>query len=214
MFAVRTVEVEGAPASLAAQVRDTVVPFEGKSLLALNGAAVINRVEDLPGVVSATYDRAFPHTLTVRVVPEQPVAVLRSGDASWLISARARVIATIDRLEYRSVPRIWLPRGFAAELGSFLTDDAGAAARALRAFETSGFARRVRWARIKDRELTIGLRSGLEVRLGPPLDLQLKIAVVKSVLPMLASATSGEYLDVSVPERPVAGSNSQVEGRG
>ena len=46
-----------------------------------------------PSVVAAArYDRDFPHTLRIFVEPEQP-AVVRRGADSWLVSARARVIA-------------------------------------------------------------------------------------------------------------------------
>ena len=58
--------------------------------------------------------------------------------------------------------------------------------------------------------LTLRLRSGLEIRLGDALDVPLKLAVAARVIPLLDADTA--YLDVAVPERPVAGSlNSQVE---
>ena len=58
--------------------------------------------------------------------------------------------------------------------------------------------------------LTLRLRSGLELRLGDPLDVALKLAVAARVIPLLYAGTT--YLDVAVPERPVAGTlNSQVE---
>ena len=58
--------------------------------------------------------------------------------------------------------------------------------------------------------LTLRLRSGLELRLGDPLDVALKLAVAARVIPLLDPGTA--YLDVAVPERPVAGTlNSQVE---
>ena len=61
--------------------------------------------------------------------------------------------------------------------------------------------------------LTLRLRSGLEVRLGDPLDVALKLAVAARVIPLLTSDTA--YLDVAVPERPVSGTlNSQVEPEG
>jgi hypothetical protein len=48
------------------------------------------------------------------------------------------------------------------------------------------------------------------VRLGDALDVPLKLAVAARVIPLLGAETA--YLDVAVPERPVAGSlNSQVE---
>ena len=214
MFAVREIDVEGAHPELVAQVRAALRPVEGTSLLALKPAAILARLEDLPAVRSASYDRDFPHTLRLRIVPEQPVAVLRSGAASWLISARARVIAVVDSGTARSVPRIWLPAGFDVSPGSFLTDEAAAAARALRAFVASGFANRVTWARVRSGELTLGTHSGLELRLGAPSDLPLKIAIAQRIAPTLVPLSQGgpAYIDLSVPERPVAGSNPQVEG--
>jgi cell division septal protein FtsQ len=214
MFAVRSIDVQGTSPALAAQVRAALRGVDGKSLLVLKAGMVVPPVQDLPAVRSASYDRDFPHTLRVRVVPEEPVAVLRSGAASWLISARARVIGVVDAGGLRSVPRIWVPAGFDIQAGSFLTDEAGAAARALRAFVSAGFANRVTWARIRQGELTIGTHSGLELRLGAPVDLGLKIAVVQSIAPTLVLPSAGgpAYLDVSVPERPVAGSNPQVAG--
>jgi cell division protein FtsQ len=214
MFAVRSIAVEGATPAVAAQVRAALRSVDGESLLAVKAGQIVPRVEDLAAVRSATYDRDFPHTLSVRVVPEIPVAVLRSGAASWLISARARVIAVIDSGTRRTVPRIWLPTGFDVQVGSFLTDDAAAAAHALRAFVQAGFSNRVTWARIREGELTLGTHSGLELRLGAPVDLPLKIAIVKSISPTLTPPSTGgpTYLDVSVPERPVAGTNPQVAG--
>jgi len=216
MFAVRAVDVQGAPPAVAAQVRAALRPVEGTNLLALKARDVVPRVENLPAVRSATFDRDFPHTLRVRVVPEVPVAVLRSGAASWLISARGRVISVVDGGTLRAVPRIWLPAGFDVQTGAFLTGDAAAAARALLAFRDAGFARGVTWARIREGELTLGTHSGLELRLGLPVDLPLKIAIVKRISRTLRPPSDGGpvYLDVSVPERPVAGTNSQVSGLG
>ena len=60
-------------------------------------------------------------------------------------------------------------------------------------------------------ELTLVLQTGLELRLGDGSDLPVKLEVVRHVLPRLAGARG--YLDLSVPERPVAGEtlDSKVE---
>jgi cell division protein FtsQ len=211
MFAVRRVEVHGAPPAVAAQVRTALGRFEGANLLALDGAAVERTLDELPTVLSATYDRAFPHTLRVRVVPETAVAVIRRGGDAWLGSARGRVIAHVPRGRYRSLPRIWLPPATDIEVGGLLTGDAAASAHALRAFVAARFAHRVLWGRVANGELTLALRSGLELEFGPPTSLDLKIAVVQSIVPALAPPSAGgpRYLDVSVPDRPVAGTNPQ-----
>jgi cell division protein FtsQ len=214
MFALRAVEVEGASPAVAHEIRAALGRFSGTNLLALDGAAVVRTIDDLPTVVSTSYDRDFPHTLRVRVVPESPVAVLRRGADAWLASARGRVIGPIARRRFRSLPRVWLPRATEIEVGGFLTGDAAASAHALRAVVAARFAGRVLWARVQDGQLTLALRAGLDLEFGPPASLALKIAVVRSVLPTLnpPSASGPTYLDVSVPERPVAGTNPQPAG--
>ena len=59
--------------------------------------------------------------------------------------------------------------------------------------------------------LVVVLHSGIEVTLGSPTDLLVKLAVAANVAPLLDDGMP--YLDVSVPERPVASRylNSQVE---
>jgi len=52
-------------------------------------------------------------------------------------------------------------------------------------------------------ELVLRLRSGIELRLGRPTDVRLKLAVARRALRGLPSGAA--YLDVSVPGRPVAG---------
>ena len=78
----------------------------------------------------------------------------------------------------------------------------------------SGFAARVAFVRSLDGQITLGLRGGLEIQLGAPIDLRLKIAIARSILPTLALPGRGgpDYLDITVPERPVAGRNPQPSG--
>ncbi len=105
MFAVRSIQVEGASPALAVEVRAELRSFDGRSLVAVNGDAVEQRVDDLAAVRASVVDRSFPHTLRIRVLPELPVAVLRRGPESWLVSARGRVIATIPLRTRHDLPR-------------------------------------------------------------------------------------------------------------
>ena len=71
-----------------------------------------------------------------------------------------------------------------------------------------------KFVRALDGQITLGLRGGLEIELGPPVDLRLKIAIARGILPLLALSGQGgpDYLDLTVPERPVAGRNPQPSG--
>jgi cell division septal protein FtsQ len=215
MFAVRSIEVQGAPPALAAEVRAELHSFDGRSLVSLNGDAVEQRVNDLAAVRGSVVDRSFPHTLRIRVLPELPVAVLRRGTESWLVSARGRIVATIPLRARRDLPRIWLPSRTQIAKGAFLTDEPGAlAARSLAAFVGSGFSNRIAFVRALDGQITLGLRGGLEIQLGAPIDLRLKVAIARGILPALALPRAGgpDYLDITVPERPVAGRNPRLSG--
>lgn len=206
-FAVRTIAVSGGSPTLRKQVRAKLEPLLGRSLLALNGRGMERRVDDLPGVVSTSYDRAFPHTLRVRVVPEVPVAVLHRGKEAWLVSARGRAIKQIKAGTRLGLPRIWVPTAAQVTAGGFLTpDDGGTAAHALAL--AAGFPARFTTVSFAHGELTMQLRLGIELRLGEPVDVRLKLAIARRALRLLPAGST--YLDVAVPQRPVAGSNSQL----
>ncbi|HWJ44322.1 MAG TPA: FtsQ-type POTRA domain-containing protein [Gaiellaceae bacterium] len=215
MFAVDTIRVEGTSPALAVEVQRAVHRWEGHSLVTVDGSSVAQHVAGLPAVRAAVVDRAFPHTLRIRVIPEVPVAVLRRGPDSFLVSARGRVIAGVERGGHATLPRIWLPSSTGIELGSLLGGpDGGLAARSVAAFVGSGFAGRVSFVRALHGQITIGLRGGLELRLGAPVDLRLKISIAHAIVPALALPSQGgpDYLDIAVPERPVAGRNPQPGG--
>jgi cell division protein FtsQ len=213
VFAVRTIDVAGAPPAVAMQVRRALTTTRGTSLLKVDLNASLRTVEALPTVASARFDRAYPHTLRVVVVPEQAVAVVRQGAHSYLVSARGRVIATSARHGKPALARIWVKHTVDIRLGAVTEGDLRTAVSAVAPLAGSRFPGRVNSVTATPDELTLRLRSGLEVRLGDPLDVALKLAVAARVIPLLAAGTA--YLDVAVPERPVAGTlNSQVEVEG
>jgi cell division protein FtsQ len=208
-FAVGRIEVVGAPEHVRAQVRQAVASLHGTSLLALDGAALIRRVDALPTVVAAGYDRDFPHTLRITVVPERPVAVIRQGPKSWLTSSRGRVLARLAPHAEQSLPRIWIPHTTPVAVGGFLP--AGHAAAVARSLALArNFPGHIALAGLRRDGLLFRLRSGLELRLGEPTDVRLKLAIAARALPALPPGTV--YLDVSVPGRPVAGNNPQLSG--
>jgi hypothetical protein len=73
-----------------------------------------------------------------------------------------------------------------------------------------GFPARVRTVSAEREGIVLQLGSGLDLRLGDPDDVALKLAVAAQVIGLVPPGTG--YLDVSIPERPVASSNPQVEG--
>ena len=209
VFAIDRIEIRGLAPADAAAARAALRPLEGTSLVGIRRAELARRLAPLPGLVSFEYDRAFPHALVVHAVPELPLAVLRRGDESWLVSRRGRVLRQVARGAHPGLPRVWVPRRVEVVAGTTLAEDAGGSAvRALALFEDAGVSVRARTVRTVD-ELTYVLRSGLEIRLGSARAVELKLAVAAAVVPRLDGASG--YLDLTVPARPVAGVDPQPE---
>jgi len=213
MFALNRIEVVGAPSPVAAHVQAALAPLKGTSLLALDGAEVDRRIAGLTDVAAATYDRDFPHTLRVVVRPEHPVAVVRRAAGAWLVAADAHVITRVRPRSHSGLPQVWLTQSGDPQVGGAVADRLGRrAVRALALARKGKLGLRVRVVRAQAHELTFLLASGLELRLGDVRAIPLKLAVAARILPQVLGKDASTYLDVSVPERPVAGDNPQPGG--
>jgi cell division protein FtsQ len=210
VFAVRTIDVQGVRPQLARRVEAALSPLEGKSLLKVRTDEVARLATSLPSVAGVSYDRAFPNTLRVRVETEQSVAVVRRGIEAWLVSRRGRIIARIPQRTHRTLPRIWLERSVDVSLGGTLAAGGGAEeVGMLDALRDSGLTRRVASVHEVNGDWAYALRGGLQLQVGRRSDLALKLAIARRILEQNSLAG---YLDVSVPERPVADANPQLSG--
>jgi cell division protein FtsQ len=213
LFAIRVVRVEGAPPAVVKDVAAALRPLVGSSLVALEGAELERRLAALPTVRAAGYDRAFPHTLRVFVRAERPAAVVRTGATSWLVSARARVLRRLQLGARRGLPRIWLAGDSGLEVGEALAAPAAHAAAAAAAALSGPLSGRIATVKSDEGAVFLVLRSGLELRLGSPRKLGLKLAVAARILARAAAPPgTGSYLDLSLPTRPVGWLNTQPEG--
>lgn len=216
LFAVRELEVVGAPPAVQEAVREAAEPFLGESLVALDQDELRRTLGALPTVRSLRVDRAFPHTLRITIAPERPLAVLRRGKDAWVVSDRGRVMQQVAAGASASRPRIWTGQGTQIERGE-LVETAGVrvALGALRRVP-SDFPARIRAARVEGEAVTLVLASGADLRLGDRSALGLKLDVAGRVLRTLDPAERRElaYLDVTVPQRPVGAAKSQVSTSG
>jgi len=201
LFAIARLEVKGGSPQVAAQVRRALGSLAGTSLVGLNGSTVVQKLDALPTVVRSSYDRAFPHTLRITIVPERPAAILRRGPDSWLVSLRGRVMERLSSGGLPNLTRIWVSSHTRVQNGAILAAGAGIAARAV---GLSGpFAARVVSASYADGALVFHLKSGLTLLLGEAGDIKLKVAVAGRALAVLPPGSV--FLDVSVPGRAVSG---------
>ncbi len=214
VFSVRQIQVSGTSGAKAASVRRALKPLLGRSLASLHRADVVGRLSPLPVVTAATYDRSFPHTLKVFVRTERPLAVLRRGAGAWVVSERGRILSRLPRPSgLRRLPRVWLGKASPIpRVGAAVTGPGRQEVAALGPVAGSSFLRQVRGVGSTDGQVTLALRSGLELRLGAPTSVALKLAIAQRIAPSLDNQPSS-YLDLTVPERPVAGSRkSKVAG--
>ena len=211
VFALRSIEISGAPPRVAAHVRAALQPLEGASLLTIGRARIERRLAGLSDVSHVTFDRDFPHTLHVVVTPAHSVAVVRRGPSAWIVSNDGRVVREAPMYAAPKLPRIWIPRASSVDVGATLEDaDAARAVQAVALARSERFAARIKAVRSSSTELTFVLSSGLEVLFGDSSDLAVKVAVARRILPLLDHSTP--YLDVSLPARPIATTYSQPSG--
>jgi cell division protein FtsQ len=213
LFAVRQIRVIGAPPRVAAHVRAALAPLQGRSLVGLDDAAVERRLAGLPDVAAASFDRDFPHTLHVVVTPAHSIAVIRRGAGAWIVSSDGTVIRAAERFAAPRLPRIWVSRRTSVEAGAAVGDsDAIRAIKAIATARRAGFAARLAGVRATGDGLTFILAGGMQVRFGDVTALPVKLAVAGRLLPLVQGTST--YIDLSVPERPVAGGNAQLSGPG
>jgi cell division protein FtsQ len=210
VFAVEELRVQGAPPGVVREIEAAAKDVLGTSLLDVDAHEIEARVRALPSVAAASVDRAFPHTLVVKVAAERPVAVVRRGSSAWLVTGAGTVIGEIETGSERRYPRLWLKRDVPVTVGRTLPASLLASTRALGVAGEVRLPERVNAVRSVEEQLTIVLQRGPEIRLGEATDIRLKLTVAAQVLPLLDESSA--YLDVSVPERPVSGADPQPSG--
>jgi len=218
VFALRTVEVEGAPASVRQEILQSLEETRGTSLVSLDGDAVVRRLEALPSVQSVTYDRAFPHALRLVVMPEKPVAVVNQASNLWIVSMRGRVIGGTSVAEAPDLPRIRYVPAAPLVPGHFVADEGTKTVLAALSEAPKRMPLPVHSARLEDGELTLVLAGEGGTRplllLGEPVDVRTKLRVAALVLRNLGyeERAALTYLDVALPDRPVASTNPLPSG--
>ena len=208
LFVLRSVAVRGGTESDRVAVRDAVArAAAGRSLLSLSSSQVAGAIETVPTIRMASVDRDFPHTLRIRIVPERAVALaVGTGQYRSLVASSGRVLRVFDPREAApSLPRIWPDRERPVAGGAMQAAKIQAALDALSA-RPRDFRARVANVKVEpERGIVMRLRGGLDIVLGPPLQLDAKLRAAAWVLRHYrthAERAQLVYADVSAPNRP------------
>lgn len=214
-FAVTRVEVKGAQPSLARDIHAAVESVAGgRNLLQVDQSAIISRLQGMPYVRSVSIDRAFPHTLAVRVVVEHPAVLVMVGKTGYLVSDDGKVLEQTTATPAR-LPQVTLGDSTNLIIGRDSGDDGVRAALAVLAATPPGFRHAVgRITRLipGDGTITAVVGDHIRLRLGDTSQLALKLEVVRRVMRRVQGAQRQElgYIDVTAPNRPAYGMRSTL----
>jgi cell division protein FtsQ len=194
------VRVTGTQLVAPGDVRRASAIRAGDALLFVDTGAAERRVEQLPWVDEASVERRLSGELVVRVTERRPAVWARKApDSVALIDGRGRVLADAPEAPpelpelsgLATLPPVGediAPRAAVGVLGQLPPELVGRVARVV----SDG------------RAVTLQLRDGPELRLGPPTRVPAK---ARAVLAVLGTITDGPpaYVDVRVPSAPVTG---------
>jgi len=200
LFSIDEVTVSGATTNKAAIEKAVQQVAGDMTTLNLNDDELRNVVAHFPTVASVGATTGFPHTLNVTVTERLPVAYVKVGDQRTAVSADGYLLlgAAFDR---KALPQI---EG-ATPSGARLDDDSAAQAAILGATPSPlrSHIADSSWSD-DDGGVVVSLDNGPDLRFGDGSRAQDKWTAAVAVLSSPAHG-SPSYLDVSVPERPVAG---------
>jgi cell division protein FtsQ len=203
LVAVKRVTVTGATGPDAARIE---AALEGAArdmtTLHVRGGALRTAVEPFPTVLGVRTASDFPHALRIQVRERNPVAAVVAGEQRVPVAADGTLMRTTRGA---GLPEITAK---AAPAGARATDAGVRRALTVLAAAPPQLRARVRRVYLGPNGLTLPLRDGPTLYLGGSERLRAKWVAATVVLadPTSAGAT---YVDVRVPERPVAGGLEQ-----
>jgi cell division protein FtsQ len=198
LFGVDKIVVRGNSHASTAEVEQASGVHDGDSLVWLHPGDVAERVERSPWVRTADVRRDWPRTLVITVTERSPVAWVADGSGAWLVDTTGRVLVHADAPP-ATLPQLLGVHG-GSQPGASVSPSAGAGIAAVYGPYEAAIAH----VEMRGGDAFVVLRSGIEIRMGPPTQVRAKLAAANAVITALG-ATPPTYVDVSVPTNPVAG---------
>jgi len=91
-YAVDEVRITGQRHTTLKQIRAVLALYDGQSIVSLDLAQMLTRVEALPWVKAATIIRVMPDALEVTITEHQPAAVWQHDNRLYLVDGAGRII--------------------------------------------------------------------------------------------------------------------------
>jgi cell division protein FtsQ len=200
LWSVNNVRVTGATGQDAGQIETALQgAAHGMTTLHVRAADLRDAVARFPIVKGLRVHTSFPHGLRIEVVENVPVAALEAAGRPVAVAADGTL------LRDRPIAGLPLVPAHAVPTGDRVTDAQAAGAIALAAAAPASARPLITRVRGGGQDgLRADLQGGFRVEFGPPTRLHAKWAAAMRVMAD-ARAEGAAYLDVRMPERPVAG---------
>jgi cell division protein FtsQ len=205
LVAVRKVENSGLSGPDVVQIRSALtLAARNMTTLDVRRAQLRTAVAPYPVVKDLRVSTQFPHGLRIRVVEQLPVGALVAGGRAVAASADGTLLHDVPGPSLPTVPVPALPGG------SRVTDPSALEALSLLAVTPLRMRSRIAQVTVSSTHgLTVQLRSGPSIYFGDQTRLDAKWTAATTVLAD-PSSTGASYIDVTDPERPVAGAGAQA----
>jgi len=200
LFAIETVDVEGAVYADPAAVQKVVDELRGQPTLRVDTDEAERELEAIPWVDAARVTTDFPSSASIQLRERIAVATYRGPDGQFrVLDSKGRVL---DVLDAQPVDYLLLVSADAPNLepGQFAPQGHVAAASLARAL-TPEVRGRAEAATVSadGSDLRLQLQGDIEVRFGPARDLVTKLVRLQTKLAALADG-GASYIDVSTDE--------------
>ncbi|MFZ0387213.1 MAG: FtsQ-type POTRA domain-containing protein [Solirubrobacteraceae bacterium] len=200
LSAVRNVKVVGLSGAETGQIRDALESTaRGMSTLNVSTGKFHNAVAAYPEVKSVKASVSFPHSMTIKVVEQDPVAVVVAGGHRTVVSGDGTLLPNVTASS--SLPTI---TGTVAPGGTTLSGAPLQEAELLADAPYALLSRITTTTESPTHGLTAALRDGPQLYFGGSGQLAAKWNSAVAVLAN-ASSAGAAYIDVTDPSRPAAG---------
>jgi cell division protein FtsQ len=210
VFAVRYVSVPVGEHVPVGALRTVLAPASGHNLLRISTSDLEEALSAIPWVKAAKVYRRFPDSLEVTLEEHSPVAEVRDPEGvDWLLAEDGTVLEQVDPTAL-PLPRIVVEGDIRPRAGGVVPT---------RVVEGIPLALRLQNGELWAVEampvdfisvgaagdMVVRLAGGGEIRLGDTDDLEEKFTVAHEIIDLyLKEGKELEYVDVTVPSRPVA----------
>ncbi len=204
VFHVNNVHVTGVSHLTSQEITDIAAVPDDSTLLRIDSAGIISRLEDNAWVQSASIHREFPDTIRIDVVERTPGAAVRINDKSiWVISTDGTWLSAANDNDWDTQMRIIdVSTSLAAPISGGSCNDGGIV-NALDILSKISDDLKGNIESISAEssiKTSLNLKNGITVAFGDSSDVELKEAVINELLQKYQGKIS--YINVRVPDRP------------